>query len=238
MKITIITLFPNLIKEILSTSIIGRAEKKGLVKYDIISLRQFGEGPHQVVDGRPYSGGPGMVLRPDILAKALKSIYSKRSKHKLVILTSPSGNTFTQQRARELLNFKELIIICGHYEGVDQRFIDKYVSEEISIGDFVLTGGELPAMVITDAVVRLIPGVLKKSEALTAESFSIFQEPSSNIRLLEYPQYTRPENFEGIRVPKVLLSGNHGQVNDWQKQQSLKKTIAVRPDLLKKRLDY
>lgn len=234
MKITIITLFPNLIKEVLSTSIIGRAEKKGLVEYHIVDLRQFGEGPHQVVDGRPYSGGPGMILKPNILAKALKSVYPKKSKHTLVVLTSASGDTFTQKRAKELLNFKELIIICGHYEGVDQRFIDKYVAEEISIGDYVLTGGELPAMVITDAVVRLIPGVLKKSEALSAESFSIFQHPSSGIQLLEYPQYTRPENFEGLKVPEILLSGNHGKINDWQKKQSLKKTKAARPDLLQK----
>lgn len=225
-KITIITLFPKQIKENLSTSIIGRAYKKGLVEYQIVDLREFGEGVHQVVDGRPYSGGPGMIFRADILAKALKSVLPKRSKNKLVLLTSASGKTFNQAKAKELLNYKELIIICGHYEGVDQRFIDKYVDEEISIGDFVLTGGELPAMVITDAVVRLIPGVLKKEEATLTESFSE--------NLLEYPQYTRPENFEGLKVPEILLSGNHQEIAKWQKSQSIEKTKKLRPDLLTK----
>jgi tRNA (guanine37-N1)-methyltransferase len=226
MKITVITLFPKLIEEILSTSIIGRASKKGLVEYQIVDLRQFGEGIHQVVDGRPYSGGPGMLLRADILTKALKSVYPKKSKNISVILTSAAGKTFNQQKAKKLLNFKELIIVCGHYEGVDQRFVDKYVDEEISIGDFVLTGGELPAMMVADAVIRLIPGVLKKDEATLNESFSE--------NLLEYPQYTRPENFEGLKVPEILLSGNHQKIADWQKEKSKEITKKVRPDLLKK----
>ncbi len=224
MKITIITLFPDEIKEILSTSIIGRAAKRGLVEFSIVNLRQFGEGVHQVVDGRPFGGGPGMLFRADILAKAWKSVAGhKTDQH--TILTSAAGVTFTQKKANQLLKHKKLIIICGHYEGVDQRFIDKYVSEEISIGDYVLTGGELPAMVITDAVVRLIPGVLKKSEAVADESFSE--------GLLEYPQYTRPEKFEKLKVPTVLLSGNHAEIKKWRSEKSLEKTKKIRPDLLK-----
>lgn len=234
-KITIITLFPTQIKENLLTSIIGRAAKKGLVEYQIVDLREFGEGVHQVVDGRPYSGGPGMIFRADILAKALKKAisYQPSAISSKIILTSASGTPFKQIKAQELSKFEHLIIICGHYEGVDQRFIDKYVDEEISIGDFVLTGGELPAMVITDAVVRLIPGVLKKEDATTNESFSIFQHQSSNIQLLEYPQYTKPEDFEGLKVPEILLSGNHQEIAKWQKEKSLEKTKKIRPDLLK-----
>jgi tRNA (guanine37-N1)-methyltransferase len=221
-KISIITLFPNQIKETLETSMLGRAQKQGLVDFQIIDLRTFGEGVHQVVDGKPYGGGPGMLFRADILAKAVKSIKGK----KYTILTSPVGKQFNQMSARKLLAQKHLLIICGHYEGVDQRFIDKYVDAEISIGDYVLTGGELPALVITDAVTRLIPGVLKSEQSSTDESFTE--------NLLEHPQYTRPEVFEGMKVPEILLSGHHGQIDSWKKEQALKKTNELRPDILKK----
>lgn len=232
-KITIITLFPKQIKINLSTSILGRASKKGLVEYQVVDLREFGEGLHQVVDGRPYSGGPGMIFRADILAKAMSKVECQKPKIKTrTILTSASGKSFKQSKAHEFSKLKHLIIVCGHYEGVDQRFIDKYIDEEISIGDFVLTGGELPAMVITDAVVRLIPGVLKKEDAVSNESFSTFQHQTSNIQLLEYPQYTRPENFEGLKVPEILLSGNHAEIAKWQKEKSIEKTKKLRPDLL------
>ena len=239
MKISIITLFPEVFNPILNTSILKRAQNKGKVKFELINLRDFGEGKHQVVDERPYGGGVGMMLRADILAKALmyivnrKSIIGKSKKRYTIndkpytILTSASGKPYKQANAQRLSKLGHLIIICGHYEGVDQRFIDKYVSEEISIGDYVLTGGEIPAMVIIDSIVRVIPGVLKKPEAVEEESFS-------NSQLLEYPQYTRPEVFEGLRVPQVLLSGNHGQIAKWKKAQSLKKTKKVRPDLLKR----
>ena len=220
MKITILTLFPQIFEPVLSTSIIGRAAKNGLVEFEVVDLRPFGEGIHQVVDGRPYGGGVGMVLRVDILAKALKKI--KNNGH--VILTSASGKPLKQSRVRELSKKDHLVIVCGHYEGVDERFIEKYVNEEVSIGDFVLTGGEIPAMAIADAVTRLIPGVLKKEEAVLEESFSE--------NLLEYPQYTRPEDFEGLKVPEILLSGNHEEVAKWRKEQSVKKTQNVRPDLL------
>lgn len=207
---------------------LGRAQKKGLVDFQIIDLRSFGEGVHQIVDGRPYGGGPGMLFRADILAKALKKAisYELSAMSQKIILTSASGTPFKQAKAQELSKIGHLIIICGHYEGVDQRFIDKYVDEEISIGDYVLTGGELPALVMTDAVVRLLPGVLNKEEASIDESFTE--------NLLEHPQYTRPEVFEGEKVPEILLSGHHEKIDAWRKEQSLTKTTKIRPDILQK----
>lgn len=229
MKITILTLFPNIFEPVLSTSIIGRAAKQGLVEFELVDLRPFGEGIHQVVDGRPYGGGVGMVLRADILAKALKEIKN----HGHVILTSASGKPLKQAKVRELSKKNHIVIICGHYEGVDQRFIDKYVDEEVSIGDFILTGGEIPAMAIADAITRLIPGVLKKEEAVLEESFSENLLHSKRIcSSLEYPQYTRPEDFEGLKVPSILVSGNHQEIAKWRKEQSVKKTKKIRPDLL------
>ncbi len=217
MKISIITLFPEVFEPILNSSILKRAQKKGKVKFELINLRNFGEGKHQVVDGRPYGGGAGMLFRADILAKALP-----KTGH--VILTSASGKPYKQKGAQRLSKLNHLIIVCGHYEGVDQRFVDKHVDEEISIGDYVLTGGEIPAMIIIDSIVRLIPGVLKKPEAVENESFST--------NLLEYPHYTRPEKWEGKKVPKVLLSGNHAEIEKWRKEQSVEKTKKIRPDII------
>ncbi|MBI2330339.1 tRNA (guanosine(37)-N1)-methyltransferase TrmD [Candidatus Daviesbacteria bacterium] len=240
MKFSIITLFPEVFEPILNSSILKRAQKKGLVEFELINLRDFGEGKHQVVDDRPYGGGAGMVFKADVLAKALKSVYSLQSTAKSssrlasrsgksvvgsqIVLMSASGTPYKQAEARELSKLSHIIIICGHYEGVDQRFIDKYVSEEISIGDYVLTGGEIPAMVIVDSITRLIPRVLEKPEATQEESFSQ--------GLLEYPQYTRPEEFEGEKVPGVLLSGNHAEIKKWRSEKSLEKTKKVRPNLL------
>lgn len=231
MKITIITLFPPLFELFLKTSILGRARQKKLVQYELVDLRKFGEGKHKIVDDRPYGGGAGMILRADILASAWQSV--KKTKSTYTVLMSASGTPYKQNKARELSRLDHLIIICGHYEGVDQRFIDKYVDEEISIGDFVLTGGEIPAMVAIDSVVRLIPGVLEKPEATTEESFSLFPDHSSLLPLLEYPQYTRPEEFEVEGVPDILLSGNHQQIRKWRQQKALEKTKKIRPDLLK-----
>lgn len=219
MKISIITLFPEVFDPILNSSILKRAQNKNKVSFEIINLRDFGEGKHQAVDDRPYGGGAGMILKPDVLAKAVK----KAGKGK-IILTSASGKPYKQQMAQKLSKLDHLVIICGHYEGVDQRFIDKHVDEEISIGDYVLTGGEIPTMVIIDSIVRLIPGVLEKAEAIQEESFSE--------GLLEYPHYTRPEVFEKAKVPEVLLSGNHAEIAKWRKEKSLQKTKKVRPDLL------
>jgi tRNA (guanine37-N1)-methyltransferase len=242
MKISIITLFPNIFETVLNTSILKRAQNKGLIEYEVIDLRPFGEGVHQVVDDKPFGGGVGLVFKADILAKALKVAQGavggarstehgdKNPNHQppspaLVILTSASGQTFNQGMAKELLKTDHLIIICGHYEGVDQRFIDKYVDLEISIGDYVLTGGELPALVITDAVTRLVKGVLEKEEATQKESFEN--------NLLEHPHYTRPQDFEGMKVPEVLISGNHEAVDKWRQEQAVEKTKKLRPDLLK-----
>lgn len=234
MKITIITLFPEVFDPILNSSILKKAQQKNKVEFEFVNLRDFGEGKHKVVDDRPYGGGAGMVLKADVLAKAVKkTTYTLNPK---VILTSASGKTFNQLKAKKLSRLKHLILICGHYEGVDQRFVENYVDEEISIGDFVLTGGEIPAMVIVDSITRLIPGVLEKPEAIANESFSSDSSlitPHSSL-LLEYPHYTRPEEFEGKKVPKILLSGNHAEISKWRKEQALKKTKKIRPDLLKK----
>ena len=236
MKITFITLFPEIFPTFLNFSILKRAQEKGLIEFEIVDLRKFGEGNHKTVDDRPYGGGAGMILKPDILAKALKSVHSsslvssssktKRTneltKNELTILTSASGRPFKQQNAREFSKLDHLIIICGHYEGVDQRFIDKYVDKEISIGDYVLTGGELPSLVMADSITRLLPGVLEKVEATREESFER--------GLLEYPHYTRPENFEDQSVPEILLSGNHEEIKKWRKQKSIEKTKKLRPE--------
>lgn len=220
MKFSIITLFPEVFEPILNSSILKRAQKKGLLEFELVNLRDFGEGKHKVVDDRPYGGGPGMILKADILSKVLRSV----KKYDKVILTSASGKPYKQKLVQRFSKLDHMVIVCGHYEGVDQRFIDKYVDEEISIGDYVLTGGEVPAMVIVDSVTRLIPGVLEKPEAVVEESFSN--------GLLEYPQYTRPEDFEGKKVPAVLLSGNHAEIKKWRSQKSLEKTKKIRPDLL------
>lgn len=235
MTISIITLFPEVFDPILNASILKRAQKKGLVKFELINLRDFGEGKHKLVDNRPYGGGAGMILRADILAKALHSVVSKlpTTNYKLqTILASASGKPYKQNKAQQFSKLDHLIIICGHYEGVDQRFIDKYIDEEISIGDYVLTGGEIPAMVIADSIVRLIPGVLEKPEATENESFSPSTINNKQYTILEYPHYTRPEEFEGFKVPEILLSGNHGEIEKWRKEQAVKKTKKVRPDLL------
>lgn len=232
MLISIITLFPEMFGPVLNTSILKRAQKKDKVKFELINLRDFGEGVHQVVDDRPYGGGVGMVLKADVLAKALNSVKSSTVNRKpYTILTSASGIPYKQACAKRLSQLEHLVIVCGHYEGVDQRFIDKYIDEEISIGDYVLTGGEIPAMVIADSVVRLIPEVLKKA-ATQEESFSSLQHPTSNIQLLEYPHYTRPDVFEGLGIPEILTSGDHKKVEDWRREKSLEKTQKIRPDLL------
>lgn len=227
MKITVLTLFPKLFQPLISTSILDRAVDKKLVEFELVDLRQFGEGKHKSIDDRPFGGGPGMIFRADVLARAWEDITQKSASKPLTILTSASGVTYKQSTAEELSKLEHILIICGHYEGVDQRFIDKYVDAEISIGDYVLTGGEIPAMVIMDSVTRLLPGALKKEEATLEESFS-----SASGRLLEYPQYTRPEDFAGLKMPEVLLSGNHQEIKKWRREKSLQRTRILRPDLL------
>ncbi len=225
MKIDIITLFPKMFSGPFDESIIKRAQEKGLVEIEIRNLRDWAVDKRGTVDDRPFGGGPGMVIKPQPVFDAVESLKSKSKKQKAkIILLTPQGQPFNQQTAQHLSKSDHLILICGHYEGVDERVREHLVDEEISIGDYVLTGGELPAMVVTDAIVRLIPGVLEKPEAIKQESFS---------PLLEAPQYTRPENFKGWKVPEVLLSGNHQEIAKWRKEQALKRTKERRPDLLK-----
>lgn len=225
MQITILTLFPDIFPDFLNFSILKRAQEKKLFSYQVINIRDFGEGKHQIVDDKPFGGGAGMVLKADVLTKALKSIKYDPSTTR-IIMTSASGRLFNQETAQELSKVDHIIIICGHYEGVDERFVKKYITDELSIGDFVLTGGEIPALLLIDSITRLIPGVLNKESSLTEESF--------NNGLLEYPQYTRPELFEDEKVPDVLLSGNHQKIDEYRQQQSQEKTQKNRPDLLKK----
>ncbi len=221
MKFDVLTLFPEMF-EPLNSSIIGRAKEKDLIEINLINIRDFSKDKHKKVDDTPYGGGAGMVMMPDVVYDAYKSIKDENAK---VIYMSPQGKKLTQKKVEELAKNKHLIILCGHYEGIDQRVIDKIVDEEISIGDYVLTGGELPAMVLIDSVSRYSEGVITK-ESTNEESFTN--------GLLEYPQYTRPEVFEGERVPEVLLSGHHANIEKWRKEKSLEITAKKRPDLLNK----
>lgn len=222
MKIDVLTLFPGMFEGPFAESIVKRAQDQKLVEVKIHNLRKWSRGAHKTVDDRPYGGGAGMVLMVEPIAEALKELKKKKS---CVILLTPQGKVFNQKIAGDLVKIDHLILICGHYEGVDERVREHLVDEEISIGDYVLTGGEIPAMVVVDSIVRLIPGVLKKSEAIKDESFSK--------KLLEYPQYTRPEKFKNWSVPKVLLSGHHQQIKKWRKEKALTRTRQRRPDLLK-----
>lgn len=214
MEIDIVTLFPNMFKGPLTESIMWRAQDKGFLKLNIINLREFGLTERFTVDDRPYGGGAGMILRVDVIDKCLQSIKAvPNTEGQKIILTEAAGTKFTQQVANNYSNLSRLVIICGHYEGVDHRVNEQLIDESISVGDFVLTGGEIPAMVITDAVTRLIPGVIKP-ESLLEESFS----ESLKINV-EYAQYTRPEVYKDWKVPKVLLSGNHAEIDKWRKEE-------------------
>jgi tRNA (guanine37-N1)-methyltransferase len=220
MKIDILTLFPKMFAGPFAESIIKRAQDKNLVEIKIHDLRDWTKDTRKTVDGRPYGGGVGMILSVEPVYLALKDLKKKDSK---VVLLTPQGKTFKQGLAKEYSDLKHLILICGHYEGFDERIREYLIDEELSIGDYVLTGGELPAMIVVDTIVRLIPGVLEKEEATVFESFSPY---------LEYPQYTRPEEFKGWKVPEVLKSGNHKEIEKWRKEKSLQKTKRVRPDLI------
>ena len=221
MRFDVLTLFPEMF-EVLNQSIIGRAKEKGLINVNLINIRDFSKDKHKKVDDTPYGGGAGMVMRPDVVYDAYNSVKSEKAK---VIYMSPQGKKLDQNKVEELSKQEHLILLCGHYEGIDQRVLDKIVDEEISIGDYVLTGGELPAMVLIDSVSRYVEGVLK-DDSTKEESFSQ--------GLLEYPQYTRPEVFEGQQVPDILLSGHHENIDKWRRKQSLKITLNKRPDLLEK----
>lgn len=230
MKISILTLFPEMFRGPFSQSIIKQAIGKQAATINFINIRDFGLGKHQVVDDTPYGGGIGMVMRVDVLKSALDATRDKNVKahEEKVILMTADGTSYNQRLAESYTKIKHLIIICGHYEGIDER-IRTFVDEEISIGDFVLTGGEIPAMLIVDSVIRLLPGVLKPG-VTSAESFSHKKDESY---LLEYPLYTKPQSFENMDVPDVLLSGNHKKIAEWREAQTLKRTAARRPDLIK-----
>lgn len=228
MRIDVLTLFPEMCEGVFSTSIMGRARDKGLVALEATNFRQFSTNKHMTVDDYPYGGGGGMVLKPEPIFAAVEHLQAKSecSKPPRIILMCPQGETFTQAKAEQLAQEEHLIFVCGHYEGYDERIREYLVTDELSIGDYVLTGGELPAMVIADSVVRLLPGVLGNESSAITDSFST--------GLLEYPHYTRPVEFRGLTVPDVLLSGHHANVEKWRREQSLRRTLERRPDLLER----
>jgi len=228
MRIDIISIFPGMFAPVLNESMIKRAQEKGKLSSVVHDLRGYSTDKHSKVDDRPFGGGSGMVMMADPIFRAVEDI-KKRTKQKntKVILLCPQGRTLTHARAKKLSRVKNLILICGHYEGVDERVRQHLVDDEVSIGDYVLTGGELPAMVLVDSVVRLLPGVLGDKNSLNFESFEG--------NLLEYPQYTRPANYRGMKVPLVLVCGDHTKIESWRRQQALARTTDRRPDLLKRR---
>ncbi len=226
MRIDILSLFPAMFDGPFGDSIIKRAVEKGILDINITNPRDFAEGKHQQVDDTPFGGGSGMVMKPEPVFKAVRHVKDNTAyTNRRVLLMSPEGSVFNQDKARELAQYDQLIFICGHYEGFDARISDNLADEIISIGDFVLTGGELPAMMITDAVARMLPGVLGSEESAPTDSFYN--------GLLEHPQYTRPREFEGLTVPDILLSGDHAKIAKWRREKSLEITWKNRPDLLK-----
>lgn len=223
MKFNILTLFPNMYKAI-DESIIKRAKEKNIININIINIRDFSNNKHNKVDDTPFGGGPGMLLKADVLDRALSYVKEKYGKETYVIYLSPKGKKYNNDMATMLSKNKNITLIAGHYEGIDQRFIEKYVDEEISIGDYILSGGEIPSMVLVDSISRKIEGTLTK-ESLDDESFENY--------LLEYPQYTKPRNFKGMKVPDILLSGNHEEIKKFKRKLSLKETFLKRKDLIK-----
>jgi len=240
MKFTVLSLFPEITDIYFASSIMGRACKNGLVQYQPVNIRDFAFDRHKTCDDAPYGGGPGMLLLPEPLARALEAAGVQKKPReqtaKKVIYPSPSGRLFNQESARRLAGAEELVLICGHYEGIDQRIIDLYVDEEISTGDYVLSSGEVAALVLIDSIFRLTDNVINK-ESLKEESFAMNESFSADGRLnpgaplLEYPQWTRPEVFEGLAVPEILLSGHHENIKKWRREQSIRKTLLNRPDL-------
>ena len=225
MKITILTIFPEMFESVLNSSILGRAREQGLVEVECVDIRPFSDRKHKNTDDYPFGGGAGMVMLAQPIMDAMKHVTGEDFSGRRIYM-GPRGTTLTTAKARELAKEEHLVLLCGHYEGVDQRALDSCIDEEISIGDYILTGGELAAMVLTDAVSRFIPGVLGSGESAEEESFSD--------GLLEYPQYTRPRELNGMEVPEVLLSGDHAKIKAWRRQESLRATKKFRPDLLEK----
>ena len=226
MKFNILTLFPDMFEAVLGDSIIGRARENGLVELNIVNIRDFSKNKHRKTDDYPFSGGGGMLMTPQPIYDAYMSIAEGRKKKPHTIFLSPQGRVFDQKRAVELAEMDEIVLLCGHYEGVDQRVLDMIVDEEISMGDFVLTGGEIPAMAVIDAVSRMIPDVLANEKS--------YGDESHFNGLLEYPQYTHPQEFMGVKIPEILISGHHKNIEKWKREQSLLVTKKKRPDLLEK----
>ncbi len=225
MRFDILTLFPTLFAPFLEEGVIGRAVQKGLLKVNLVNIRSFAEGPHNITDDRPYGGGSGMVMKADPIYRALESVEREKHNSKVILLT-PQGKTFNQEEAWKLADLDQMVIICGRYEGVDERIRNRCVDMEISIGDYILSGGEPAAMVLLDSVSRLVPGVLGCERSNREDSFED--------NLLEYPHYTRPRNFMGDEVPEILLSGDHEKIRIWRRKESLKRTRDRRPDILEK----
>lgn len=226
MRFDVLTLFPDMFSAVLGDSIIGRAQENGIVSVNAINIRDFSKNKHHKVDDTPYSGGGGMLMAPQPIYDAYLSVASEEKEKPYTVYMSPQGGVFNQSVAKRLAELDRLVILCGHYEGVDQRVLDRIVDEEISIGDFVLTGGEIPAMAVIDAVCRLIPGVLSGENS--------YQNESHYSGLLEYPQYTRPPEFMGEKIPDILISGHHANIEKWKREQSLLNTLKKRPDMLEK----
>lgn len=227
MNFHVLTLFPEMIQNGMHTSITGRAIAKGLLSLEAINIRDYAFNKHQKVDDYPYGGGAGMLMQAEPVYLAYKAVEEKTKKKKLrVVYLSPQGDTFTQKMAEELAKEEDLVLLCGHYEGIDERVLEEIVTDYVSIGDYVLTGGELPAMVMVDTISRLVPGVLHNDVSAEFESFQD--------NLLEYPQYSRPEEWHGKKVPPVLLSGHHANIEKWRREQSILRTKERRPDLLEK----
>jgi len=222
MKIDILTLFPEFFQNLTNYSIIGRAIEDGKIEVNCTNIRDFSKDKHKKVDDYPFGGGPGMVMKPDSIFDAINHVKTHDAR---VVYLSPQGKRLNQEIANSLSKENNLVLLCGHYEGIDNRIIENYIDEEISIGDYVLTGGEIPALVLIDCITRLIPGVLSSEESFTDESHYD--------GLLEYPQYTRPRVFKGISVPEILLSGDHKKIADWRKSESIRVTLEKRPDLLR-----
>lgn len=229
MKVSLLTLFPGMFDGPFSHSILKRAVEKNLLSFEYIDIREFGIGKHKIVDDTPYGGGAGMLLRVDVVHKAIEKARCKTSCKERIILLDAGGQTFSQKKAEHFATYDHLILICAHYEGVDERIKD-YIDEELSIGDYVLTGGELPAMVVVDTVARLLPGVLGKEESSKYESF---QQGEDEKIVLEHPHFTKPEVYNTVSVPPVLLSGHHANIQKWRKDQAQIRTKKNRPDLLK-----
>lgn len=224
MNYHILTLFPDMVLNGLHTSIIGRAVEKGILSIEAINIRDYSMDKHLHVDDAPYGGGAGLVMQPMPICDAYDALCAKLNKKPRVIYMTPQGTVFNQKIAEELAQEEDLVFLCGHYEGIDERALELVATDYLSIGDYVLTGGELPAMVMIDCISRLIPGVLNNQASAEVESF--------HDNLLEYPQYTRPEEYRGLKVPEVLLSGHHKNIEAWRRQQSIKRTLERRPDLL------